>query len=614
MKAEKMLIQWFYTIGLCAIILSATGTSAAHVWGDYYPAAKQAGEVTNASRLALSGFGSEAGLDGATASFIEIGTDISRSRTQSRTLGSAIQLSHQESSVESQLKLHDVIDVLQGKQDVDDTHAVALALYNHRDTQYMGKIGVGEPPQYFWVIFDTGSSNLWVSSSMCRSIGCRKKNLYDHRQSRTARTLGFDIQVKFGTGVIKGFLMEDTFQLGPLRVPRQTFAEITQEIGRVFHNSRFSGIMGLGFAANTPAHQVTPVFDNIMSQKLLSADMFSFYYSAYPLQESALFFGPPNPLCYEGKITWVRVPNGSHYWQVPLKSVGVMRRPDSAKLNPSSDPNTDALLQAILENDSWNSRRARVRNENGLGPLSMAAGTQDLSELERLEVISRIPTCANKKCFAVLDTGTSLITGPRAEVNKLLAEIKFDPTRAGRNCENIDDLPDVVFTLEGTEYEFDDGSVNASPNIPGKRQLGRTLETFVLRPKDYIVVVRDTVTDRILSCKVGIVPLDVPPPRGPLWILGDVFIRKFYTIFDRSSHRIGLAKARKPNCLSPLEAQAHPKTLTELAQEAVQSQEGTQTDQHQSEHNPDESGADHEHQSMAQRIRSRLALALQQQP
>ena len=42
----------------------------------------------------------------------------------------------------------------------------------------MGKVGIGSPPQYMDVIFDTGSSNFWVTSCECESEACRMHAWY----------------------------------------------------------------------------------------------------------------------------------------------------------------------------------------------------------------------------------------------------------------------------------------------------------------------------------------------------------------------------------------------------------------------------------------------------
>jgi Eukaryotic aspartyl protease len=83
---------------------------------------------------------------------------------------------------------------------------------DYANAQYYGTISIGNPPQSFQVIFDTGSSNLWVPKVGCTHCGnpfFGSKSKYNHDESQSYGSDGGRFDIMYGSGSVTGFFSID---------------------------------------------------------------------------------------------------------------------------------------------------------------------------------------------------------------------------------------------------------------------------------------------------------------------------------------------------------------------------------------------------------------------
>jgi len=326
---------------------------------------------------------------------------------------------------------------------------INIPITDYENAQYYGVIGLGTPQQSFKVVFDTGSSNLWVPSNKCGffDIPCWTHNRYYSERSSTYVANGTTFDIEYGSGSLSGFLSQDTLIIGGLKVKNQTFAEATSEPGITFIVAVFDGILGMAFDSIS-VDGVTPVFYNILNQRLITNPIFSFWLNGdlSSGQGGQLTLGDVDTSHFTGPITYVPLTSQT-YWEFQMDSLSL-----------------------------------------GTTPYA-------------------------KNIKAIADTGTSLIAGPTDAVNSINTALGATIVLGEGilDCSKIPSLPNVSIVLAN--------------------------KTFTLTPQQYVLQISG-------QCISGFLGIDIPPPYGPLWILGDVFIRAYYTVFDFGKKQVGFATSK----------------------------------------------------------------------
>lgn len=317
--------------------------------------------------------------------------------------------------------------------------------------QYRGRLDIGTPPKAFDLIFDTGSSWLWVTNATCGRRCHRVNSVFDARNSSSYEARGHLLSLEYGMGSATGYLGSESVGIANATVHRQALVIVHRNSG--FDGMRADGLLGLGFS-KLAENNLTFV-DNLYLQGHIPAPLFAIYLSdndfgVNPQQShsSCITFGYSELARYSHspELVYLPVYTNTGYWAVPLKTV---RLGDNA--------------------------------------------------------------VAGSSFLAILDTGTSLLIGPAAEVLAI-----FEYFVARWPCQ-----------LRGSLLECQCGNETLPELGFG---LGNEGAEFVLKPEFYTIRRNSSYTLLIDSSQdIG------------LWILGDVFLRAFYTVFDMKEGRVGLA-------------------------------------------------------------------------
>jgi hypothetical protein len=265
--------------------------------------------------------------------------------------------------------------------------------------------------------------------------------------------------INFASGDCVGQFTRDRVCLGGSKLfcADADFIEMIEESDDPFKDASWDGVLGLGQSISDAAEfNIFGVLAQSATPKMLSP-IFAVYLGRHVSDDAEITFGSVREERMASPLTWVDV-SEEGYWQFSFEDFLIDGKPTG-------------LCQKYDKH----------------------------------------------QCQAVLDTGSSLMMGPKADLDQLLVLLHFGNSTQ-QNSSEKNPYPKLGFKIAG--------------------------KTFEMEPDDYMDRSRDETTPKDMElCWAHLMPIG-DTGRGPIVVLGMPFLRTFYTAYNMKDKKIGIAMAK----------------------------------------------------------------------
>jgi cathepsin E len=402
-----------------------------------------------------------------------------------------------------------------------------IPLENYDQMQFFGSIGVGSPPQHFQVIFDTGSSDIWLPETKCND--CAGSRRYHAAISRSHEALDEPFRLEYGSGNASGRVVREQISLfggaDVLTLSKVHMGSASQTTKRL-QRFQADGIVGLGLEA----------LALITKPSLLKSDprlqRFSIYINPLP---GAL---PPAQLILGGvddALPVAHLPQQANGSQVSWHQFPLVRYPSSRRTHGFWAIRLHRLTVGSFDARSDSGSKQQLTG-GGVGIVAVSAAV------------------------AIVDSGTSLLLLPRRAFDATIAEIQ-QHLRVQHDRELRAD-PHAV-----SGYACADCTAEMFPSLRFSfvtEEASARTQTLVLQGTDYarcddFICAPQLDVHALFTSKKSKSKTQTPAasamttnvPQGKdhedVVVLGVTFLRAYYVQFDSERKTVGFACVDSPS-------------------------------------------------------------------